>query len=174
MTSDPVDQPLGVDSREFRRVVGRFATGITVITATYEGVDHAMTANSFTSLSLDPLLVLFCCEKASRLHRAVMETDFWAVSVLSVRQRQVAQWFATRDRPLERQFAGVPHHRGPASGSILLSEAIATLECRTTGRYEGGDHTIVLGEVVAVGTPRPDAEPLLYYGGTYREFPPED
>lgn len=170
MTTEPVDPAQGVDPLRYRRVVGRFSTGITVVTAAHDGIDYAMTVNSFTSVSLDPVQALFCCEKASRLHRAIVAGSDWAVSVLSVDQRDVAQWFATRGRPIEGQFRRVPHHRGSASGALLLSEAIATLECRTVAMHPAGDHTVVLGEVLEVGTPRPDGLPLLYYRGDYTGF----
>jgi flavin reductase (DIM6/NTAB) family NADH-FMN oxidoreductase RutF len=173
VTSEPVDrEERGVDPLRYRRVVGRFATGIAVVTAAHDGADYAMTVNSFTSVSLDPVQVLFCCEEASRLHRAITAGSDWAVSVLSADQREAAQWFATRGRPLEGQFRRVAHHRGAASGAIVLSEAIATLECRTVAMHPAGDHTIVLGEVIAVATPRPEGEPLLYFRGQYSEFGP--
>jgi flavin reductase (DIM6/NTAB) family NADH-FMN oxidoreductase RutF len=170
VTIEPVDPEPGVDPLRYRRVVGRFATGITVVTASSAGVDYAMTVNSFTSVSLDPVQVLFCCERASRLHQAIEAGSDWAVSVLSAEQRDVAQWFATRGRPLEGQFRRFPHSRGAVSGAIVLDEAIATLECRTVATPEAGDHTVVLGEVLSVATPRPDAAPLLYYRGDYTEF----
>lgn len=170
MSTDPVDEGLGVDPFDYRRVIGRFATGITVVTTCAAGVDHAMTVNSLTSVSLDPVLLLFCCEKVARFHEAVTAAGAWGVSVLGHDQARLAEWFATRGRPLEGQFDGVPHHRGLASHALLLSDAIATLECRTVAAYDGGDHTIVVGEVLEVATPRPEAPPLLYYQGQYQRF----
>jgi flavin reductase (DIM6/NTAB) family NADH-FMN oxidoreductase RutF len=170
VTTDPVDPAPGVDPLDYRRVVGRFTTGVTVVTAAYDGVDYAMTVSSFASVSLDPLLLLFCCEKTSRLHRAILGGADWAVSVLSADQRDVAQWFATRGRPLDGQFRRVPHRRAATSGAVILTDAIATIECRTTGTHDAGDHTVVIGEVLAVDTPRPDGQPLLYFRGKYSEF----
>jgi flavin reductase (DIM6/NTAB) family NADH-FMN oxidoreductase RutF len=168
VSSVPVpDEPVGVDPLGYRRAMGRFATGITVVTTCDAGVDHAMTVNSLASVSLDPLRLLFCCEKVARFHAAVSASGAWAVSVLGADQEPVARWFAKRGRPLESQFAGVPHRRGAASGALLLTDAIATVECRTVAAYDGGDHTIILGEILAVSMPRPQAPPLLHYDSGY-------
>ncbi|MDH4016127.1 MAG: flavin reductase family protein, partial [Actinomycetota bacterium] len=85
----------------FRRATGRYATGIAVITTRADGLDHAMTANSFTSVSLDPLLALVCVERDSRFHSAVLAAGTWAVSFLPEGQEATARWFATRGRPLD-------------------------------------------------------------------------
>lgn len=161
----------GVDPRAFRKVVGRFATGVTVVTTVVDGADHAMTVNSFTSVSLDPVLVLFCAEKASRFHGAVLLSGTWGVSVLADDSADVSAWFASRGRPLRGQLAGFRYERGQATGAALFSDALATLECRTTAVHDAGDHSIVLGEVLAAAVPRRDARPLLYYEGRYRSLP---
>lgn len=168
MTAAVPSSPLSAS--EFRHAVGRFATGVTVVGTVDDDVRYGMTVNSFTSVSLDPLLVLFCCEKISRFHPAVLSSGRWAVSVLGVEQADASQWFATRGRPFEGQFDGWPHHRGTASGALVLDEAIGVVECVTVASYDGGDHTIVLGEVVAVSEPRGGGEPLLYYEGTYHRM----
>jgi flavin reductase (DIM6/NTAB) family NADH-FMN oxidoreductase RutF len=162
--ADAVPEP---DPDVFRRVVGRFATGVTVVTTRADGLDHAMTASAFTSVSLEPVLVLVCVEKEARFHDAVTAAGTWAVSVLSEFGRPASQWFATRGRPLHGQLDRYPHHRGPVTGSVLLDDALATLECRTYGIHDGGDHSIVVGEVLFVGTPRPESRPLVYYRGRY-------
>lgn len=155
---------------EFRHSLGRYATGVTVVTCTVGGVDHAMTANSFTSVSLDPLLVLVCVERDTRFHEAVVESGRWAVSVLAQDQRRHAVWFATRGRPLEGQFLQVPHVRGPLTDAPLLTGAVATLEVRSVGLHEAGDHDILVGEVVALGPVDDSKAPLLYFGSRYREL----
>jgi flavin reductase len=150
----------------FRRTVGRYATGVTVVSTVVDGVDHAMTSNSFTSVSLDPLLVLFCVERESRFYEAVEASGRWGVSVLAESGRRHAQWFATRGRPLEGQFGAVPHHHG-RSGVLLLDDAIAWLECQTTQFIPAGDHAIVVGEVTNI-PPMPDlANPLVYWTSQY-------
>lgn len=161
--------PAPVDPAEFRRVVGRFATGVTIVSTVVDGVDHAMTVNAFTSVSLKPLLVLFCAEKVARFHDAVLRSGQWAVSVLPENAQELSAWFATRGRPLgDGRLSEHPFKRGPHTGAPILTEAVASLECRTHAVHEGGDHSIIVGEVLAVDTPDLDARPLLFYEGRYR------
>ena len=159
-----------LDALEYRRVVGRFATGVTVITTVLGGEQHAMTCNSFTSVSLEPVLVLFCAEKIARFHDAVLEAGSWAVSVLGAEQEAVSRHFALRGRPLDGQFAQFPHTFGPITGAVVLDGALASLECRTVSTTDAGDHTVVIGEVLGLGVPDPTGSPLLYYEGRYRAF----
>lgn len=157
-----------VDIDAFRDALGRFVSGITVVTTrSADGTDHAMTANAFTSVSLDPFLVLVCVERIARFHEAVLESGRWAVSVLGENAIEASNWFATRGRPLAGQLSGFPFTRGEQSGAALLADALATIECRTTGVYDGGDHDIVLGEVLSVAVPQPDDRPLVYFQGKY-------
>lgn len=160
-----------LDQLAYRRVVGRFATGVTVVTSSLDGELHAMTANSFTSVSLDPVLVLFCAEKIARFHDVVLETGTWAVSVLARQHEEASRRFAVRGRPLDDQFSGLPYSLGPVTGAPVLDGALAALECRTVSTLEAGDHTVVLGEVLSVELPASDAEPLLYFEGSYRILP---
>lgn len=162
---DPVDE--GV----FRRAMGRFVTGVTIVATADRGHDHAMTANAFTSVSLDPLLVLVCVEQEARFHEAIEAAGVWSVSVLDDSARGVADWLATRGRPLHGQLDRVPHHRGPHTGIALLDQSLATLECRTTALHPGGDHTVVIGEVVGVHLVESDAAALVYYRGGYGRLP---
>jgi flavin reductase (DIM6/NTAB) family NADH-FMN oxidoreductase RutF len=162
----------GVDPEEYRRVAGRFATGITVVTTVVDGVAHAMTVNAFTSVSLDPVLVLFCPEKLARFHDAVLATGLWAVSVLGEEAKDASRWFATRGREPKGQFDGWESDPGPHTGAPILRHAIATLECRTHAVHDGGDHSIVVGEVLGVGRPAPGGSPLLYYDGDYHRVRP--
>jgi flavin reductase (DIM6/NTAB) family NADH-FMN oxidoreductase RutF len=159
-----------VDSAEFRRVAGRFATGIAVVTTSLDGIGHAMTVTAFTSVSLDPLLVLFCAEKIARFHDAVLGAGTWAVSMLDEESEKTARWLATRGRPLDDQLAAIRHHPGPRTGAPILDDALGAMECRTTAVHDGGDHTIVVGEVIGVSEPRPGGGPLLHYGGGYRRL----
>lgn len=164
---------VGVDPDAYRRVIGRFATGIAVVTTRADGIDHAMTVNSLTSVSLDPVLVLFCAEKVARFHGAVLTTGRWAVSILGEGAETTSRWFASRGRRLDDQLAATPFTRGEITGAAVLSDAIGVLECRTRAVYDGGDHTIVLGDVLsAVGGDGP-VRPLLHYGGTYRSLAPD-
>ncbi|GGS65531.1 flavin reductase [Planobispora rosea] len=157
-----------VDRDAYRRAVGRFATGVAIVTTRLGGTDYAMTVNSFASVSLDPLLALFCVEKIARFHGAVLSAGVWGVSVLRDTAEDASRFFAHRGRPIEGRLKGHPHHHGRL-GVALFDDALATVECRTAAVHDGGDHSIVVGEVVAVATPA-DGSPLLYHEGRYRRL----
>lgn len=156
-----------VDTGAFRKAMGRFPTGVTVVTTTHAGLDHAMTANSFTSVSLEPPLVLFCVEREARFHEAVEAAGVWSVNVLDDSARAVAAWLATRGRPLHGQLERLAHRRGPLTGTALLDQSLATLECRTVALHPGGDHTIFVGEVLGLELAESGAGALVYYRGQY-------
>jgi flavin reductase (DIM6/NTAB) family NADH-FMN oxidoreductase RutF len=164
---------MAVDPPEFRRAAGRLPTGILVVGTTLDGIDHAMTVSAFSSVSLEPLLVLFCAEKIARFHDTVLAAGFWSVSVLGDDGEKTARWLATRGRPLESQLDGIDHHAGPVTGAPLLDGALSTLECRTTAVYDGGDHSIIVGEVVAVAAAADGRGPLIHHQGQYRSLAPE-
>jgi flavin reductase (DIM6/NTAB) family NADH-FMN oxidoreductase RutF len=147
--------------------MGRFASGVTVVTTRVGEIDHAMTANAFTSVSLEPMLVLVCVELEARFHDAVIETEQWGVSILDGSARAASEWLSTRGRPLHGQLDRVPHHYGQITGAALLDQSLATMECRTVASYPGGDHTIVLGEVLAVATRDSDDGGLIHFRGRY-------
>lgn len=155
---------------DFRRALAQYATGITVVTTRANGVDHAMTANSFTSVSLDPMLVLVCVERSVRFHDAVLSSGLWAVSVLGGDDREAAEWFALRGRPLTGQLERFPHTRGPLTNAAVLSTALASLEVRTTAIHDGGDHDIVVGEVLSLARAAEKGRPLLYFDSGYHEL----
>ena len=140
-----------IEPEDFRAVMGRFATGITIVSTVQDGVAHAMTANAFTSVSLDPPLVLVCVDKAARIHDAIRACGSWGVSVLAGDQRAIAERFARSGRDLLTQFDGVASVPGPKTGCPLITGALSWLECRTWASYDGGDHTIVVGEVLSLG-----------------------
>ena len=168
MTSEPSGS---VAPAEFRTALGRFASGITIMSTLQGGVAHAMTASAFTSVSLDPPLVLVCVDKGVRMHDAVLECGYWAVSVLADSHRELAERFAKSGRDLYSQFDGVATAAGPKTGCPLIEGALSWLECRTWATYDGGDHTIVVGEVLSLGAGEPaDPAALIYYAGQYREL----
>ena len=157
---------------EFRAALGQFASGITIMSTLQKGVAHAMTANAFTSVSLDPPLVLVCVDKGVRMHDAVLECGYWAVSVLSGEQQPIADRFARSGRDLYSQFDGIGTTAGPKTGCPLIDGSLSWLECRTWATYDGGDHTIVVGEVLSLGTGEPsDRSTLIYHASHYRELP---
>lgn len=160
-------QPNGVDPWEFRRVVGRFATGVTVATTVADGVPHGMTVNSLTSVSLDPVLVLICVDRDARFLPPLVQSGQWAVSVLGEDMAALSNSFARRPAPEADQFAGVAVRPGPVTGAPVFEGALAVLECRTWATYDGGDHVIVVGEVLSLDA-TDDGDPLVYYEGGYR------
>jgi flavin reductase (DIM6/NTAB) family NADH-FMN oxidoreductase RutF len=159
-----------VEPAVFRRTAGRFPTGICIVTSRDAGIDHAMTVNSFSSVSLEPPLVLICVEIEARFHDAVLAAGVWGVSILDGDGRPVADWLASRGRPLHGQLDRVPHHRGPATGLPLLDAATATLECRTQAVYPGGDHSIVVGEVISANVSEAAETALIYHRGAYKRI----
>jgi flavin reductase len=160
-----------LSGEEFRRTVGMFATGVTVVSTNVEGVVHGMTANAFSSVSLDPLLVLVCVDRTAGLHALLPQAQGFAVTILAAEQERLSAWFASGDRPAgQDQFEQVAWDAAPVTGSPVLCDGVAYVDCRVSQRHEGGDHSIFLGEVVDLGVLRPDADPLLYYGGRYRRL----
>ncbi|MFA7322799.1 MAG: flavin reductase family protein [Candidatus Nanopelagicales bacterium] len=159
-----------VNAEAFRSTTGRYATGVAIVTATVDGVDHAMTTNSFTSLSLDPLLVLFCVERDSRFHEAITAASSFSVSVLPQGAERIAKWFAVRGRPLIEQFVDVPHARGE-QGSPLISDALCWIECQISQIIIAGDHDIVIGSVNRLFIAEEDEAPLIFWKGRFRSLP---
>jgi flavin reductase (DIM6/NTAB) family NADH-FMN oxidoreductase RutF len=166
VTAGHLEPYLEPSSDVYRLAVGRLATGVTVVTSRLGAVDHAMTANALTSVSLEPLLVLVCVEREARFHDAIVESGIWGVSILPATARAAADWLATRGRPLHGQLDRVATHRG-VTGVALLDEALSTLECETEEAYPGGDHTIVVGRVRAVEISDRAGDALVYYRGRY-------
>lgn len=156
---------MSFDTTGFRRAMGQFATGITVVTGRDpEGRPFGLTVNSFTSVSLEPPLVLFCLGTRSELNALLGLTKMYGVSVLSEEQEAWSTRFAT---PGADRFAGVETVDG-AHGLPLVPGALAWLECRVADVVGGGDHSIYLGEVLSLEV-RP-GRPLLYHGSAYRRL----
>ncbi|MCK9893700.1 flavin reductase family protein [Frankia sp. AgB32] len=154
---------------EFRQAVGRFATGVTVL-STLAGERHlGMTANSFVSVSLDPLLVLASVRRDARFHDPLLAAGVWGVSVLAADMSEASRFFAKRAHDLPDPFARWAHAIGPETGVVLLDGALSVFECRTVATHPGGDHTLVIGEVVFLDRRHEDAGPLVFYQGDYVE-----
>ncbi|MFF5448198.1 flavin reductase family protein [Streptomyces sp. NPDC012888] len=163
----------GVSNEEFRAAMSRLAAGVVLVTAQEPpfGEDVGMTATAFMSVSLDPPLVLVSLREGSRMDDLLAEQPLWAVSVLAEDQRQVAARFAMKGRISDRLlFADLPYARGELSGAPLVGGALATLECRTESRTPAGDHTLVVGRVLAASAPSAATGPLTYYRGGYRHL----
>ncbi len=149
----------------FRAVMGRFATGVTVITASGARGPVGMTANAVCSLSLDPLLLLVCFDNAARTLSVVRETGRFGVTVLAAGQEPLARVFASK-APEDEKFAGVEHHLH--DGIPVLAGAHAWVACRLEELMPGGDHTIGLGAPTAIE--EGEGEPLVWHRGRYGRF----
>ena len=162
-----------VDAGAFREAMGSFPTGVTVVTvASDDGSMHGITVNSFSSVSLDPMLVLVCLNEASRAVGLIERAGAFVVNVLSAEQRDVSRWFANQYRPAgSKMFDGVPFEPG-VTGCPVLVDAAASFDCRLRQSHRAGDHLIVLGEVVAL-VHRPQLEPLIFHGGSYKSLTQE-
>ena len=156
-----------VDDAAFRAALGRFASGVTVVSTNVDGVDHAMTASAFTSVSLTPPRVLVCVDHRNRFHQAVSNAGFWAVSILAEQNEDASTWFAHRGRPLEDQFADIPSRPAVAVNARLVDGALAWLECETWRTYDGIDHSIMVGTVCHAEVNESLDDPLLYYRSHY-------
>ncbi|MFI5929080.1 flavin reductase family protein [Micromonospora sp. NPDC051543] len=166
MNSDAIPDPDLTDVVTLRRAFGTFATGVTVVTVGGELV-HGMTANSFTSVSLEPPLVLVCVERQAVMHRSLMGVGTFGVSVLAADQEHIARYFASRGRPLgPAQFDEVDWRPGRVTGAPLLDGALTRFECRLLRCYDGGDHSIFLGAVLSLER-CVDAEALLFLNGRF-------
>jgi flavin reductase (DIM6/NTAB) family NADH-FMN oxidoreductase RutF len=152
-----------MDDRLFRNVMGKFATGVTVITTEIDGSIHGMTANAFMSVSLNPKLVLISIgEKAKMLDR-IKKSKTYAVSFLAENQKEISMQFAGQIKEnREAEFDWL-------NGMPVIKGAIASLTCNVVAEYEAGDHTLFIGEVTDVHF-QEDAEPLIFFQGKYREL----
>jgi len=152
-----------IDTREFRQTVGQFATGVTVIAAEIEGAVHALTANSFTSLSLDPPLVLFCVGRGTKTGQLIHVGTRFCVSILHEGQRDLSTYFGGGWKSgTPPPFAFVNWHDSPR-----LEGSAAALSCLVEAIHEGGDHWIVVGRVAAFQRREDGVAPLIFHSGRY-------
>jgi flavin reductase (DIM6/NTAB) family NADH-FMN oxidoreductase RutF len=157
---------MAIDPRELRNVMGNFATGVTIITTKdATGKPFGLTANAFSSLSLDPPLLLICVDKKVDCYACFEESKVFGVNFLSEGQDQLSTRFATKG--IEK-FEGVPYKLGKL-GVALLDGAVAHIECKLVNAYEGGDHTIYIGEIQNATVL--NDRPLLFFRGKYYKLP---
>lgn len=156
-----------LDAPTFRRVFGNFATGVTVVTTSVDGRLHGLTANSLTSVSLEPMLLLVCVDKAAHGHAEMERCSSFGVNILAAGQKDVSNLFAKTGEPQAGSLRGVAWRAGE-TGCPLIEGSMASFECLPHDRVEAGDHTVFLGRVVAGAVALEDAEPLLYFRGAYR------
>jgi flavin reductase (DIM6/NTAB) family NADH-FMN oxidoreductase RutF len=154
-----------LDGRTFRRVCGRFASGVTIATVLNENGDvHGMTASSFTSVSLSPPMVLICIGHGAGILEYFRRSRYFGINILNDCQRRLSDRFAGAGYD---RFEGVPWYAGQ-TGVPLLHDVLATLECSRNALVAAGDHDILIGEVISANCE--DGEPLVHFGSRYREL----
>jgi len=154
---------------EFRKAMGCFATGVTIVTVDLDGEVHGMTANAFASVSLDPLLLLVCVDRKARTHAHLHARQRFGINILSEDQRVISEYYARPVYSHERaeQEAGARFEH-TAQGTPVLQGALAYLECKLQSTEEAGDHTIFIAEVEDVVVR--EGEPLLFFHGKYSKI----
>jgi len=163
MTTGPVT------AVEFRQACGYFATGVTVITAERApGVVHGMTANSFASVSLEPLLVLVCVAENAQMLGIINQRRRFGVNVLKAGQQAISAFFAQPEQPTDAERALGVSFRWTPSGVPVLENTLARMVCNVVSTYVAGDHTIFLGEVAMLEVSNGD--PLVFFRGKYHDF----
>ncbi|HXM40761.1 MAG TPA: flavin reductase family protein [Bryobacteraceae bacterium] len=164
--SHPPEPPLSrIEKQQFRRICGKFASGITVVTVQdANGAAHGMTANSFTSVSLVPPLVLVCVDRSAIILEHFHISSHFGINILSASQRQLSDQFAGRGYD---RFQGVAWYAGQ-TGVPLLPDVLATLECSRWKVVTAGDHDLVIGEVLHANCQ--DGDPLVFYSSQYRSL----
>lgn len=159
-------QEMALNSAEFRKAMGCFATGVTIITVDLEGEVHGMTANAFASVSLDPLLVLVCVDHKTRTHAHLHAKKRFGINVLGQGQRAISEYYASPSRTHDRaEQEAVARFDRTGHGTPVLHGALAYLECRLHSAQDAGDHTIFIAEVEDVVMRGGD--PLLFFRGKY-------
>jgi len=157
---------MSVTPADFRKALGCFATGVTVITVDHGGEVHGMTANAFTSVSLDPLLVLVCVDLRARTHEHLRAKKRFGINVLAENQKAISEYYAKSSETHQHaEEAGARFDR-TSQGTPVLHGALAYLECRLHSAQDAGDHTIFIAAVEEVVVR--EGDPLLYFRGKYR------
>lgn len=154
---------------DYRRTLGTFATGVTVVTFSHGGKDHGITVNSFASLSLDPPLVLWNCDVSAASHDLLPEAGHYAVNVLTEEQEWLSNRFAGEHKEMDDPFEDVDVRRGE-TGAPIIEGSLSYVDCTLEETYAGGDHTILVGRIEDLGVEEGDADPLVFYEGKYRSL----
>ncbi len=164
----PSSKPASSDpSRALRGALGRYSTGVAIVTTlTEDGRHTGVTVNSFSSVSLEPPLVLFSLLRSATIYAVFERARGFNVNVLSQKQKLVSNRFT---RPGSLVWDDIVHHRG-ANGCAVLTESLAWFECERYTDYDGGDHAILVGRVTSFGTSGEEQAPLVFYRGNYGSF----
>jgi flavin reductase (DIM6/NTAB) family NADH-FMN oxidoreductase RutF len=158
---------MSIEKDLFRRVMGSFASGVTVVTVKADDGQEptGFTANAVSSLSIEPRMLLVCVNDRSSTLALIEQAGYFVVNILSARQQEIAQQFATRR---DNRFEGIRWRPGHETGAPVLDGSLAYAECKLTGTARGGDHVILMGEILAGDAN--EAEPLLYFRGRYGTY----
>jgi len=159
-----------LDARRFRDTLGMFATGVAVVVARASDTIHAMTVNAVSSVSLDPMLVLFCPGQATRLAQQVQQISGFTLNFLRREQQALSTYFAGG----WREATPPPYRFVPSRSALRLEGSLASIDCEIERVMDGGDHWLVLGRVVHVHTGVQLHDPLLFYKGKYRGMDSSD
>jgi flavin reductase (DIM6/NTAB) family NADH-FMN oxidoreductase RutF len=157
-----------LDKASFRYAMGHFPSGVTVMTTNAGGRLHGMTVSAFASVSLEPLLILVNVERSTLMHQLVLESRAFAINILGKRSESTARYFADNARLAAPEFREGSSRLG-STGSPILNEATGYLEATVHGTHQAGDHTIIVGQVVALQIST-EEEPLVYYRSGYRSL----
>lgn len=156
---------MSLEPDAFRAVMGRFACGVTVVTATdATGADHGMTVSAFASVSLEPPLVVVCIDKTASMHDVITNAEYFAINVLAASQEALARRFADTGG---QKFEGVGYTRGE-TGAPILNDVLAQIECKRVSSTETGDHALIIAETISASVL--DVRPLLYYRGGFTQL----
>lgn len=158
---------MAIEPAEFRRVLGHLPTGVTVVATRSPEGPVGLTANAVTAVSLAPPLILVCIDRSSATHDPLLSAASFSVNVLDGGQERLARRFSETEGG--DKFVGIAH-RSVTTGAPVLEDALAWLDCSVWARYPGGDHTIVVGEVLSADAR--DGAPLVFYRGGYGRFAP--
>lgn len=157
---------MAIDPESFRTALAQWASGVTIVTSIHNGQRVGITASSFSSLSLEPPRVLICVAKRLYTHQVILESQVFAVNILSTTQQEWGMRFAGMVPEMSDRFAGIDTFTAE-TGSPLLPGVLSWLDCRLVAAHDGGDHSIFVGEVVAAETMEAD-EPILYFKRQWR------
>ncbi len=158
-----------ITDQALRKMRALFASGVTVVTTVHEGQLRGVTVSAFSAVSLNPPLVLICLANESESKDWIAESGVFAVSILSDEQEFLSERFAARAPIVNARFEGVPYHTA-STGSPILADSLAWYDCRVEALHDGGDHTIFIGHIEAVGFGAESKSPLVYFANRYQRL----
>lgn len=162
---------MAIDPLDFRQVMSQFTTGVTVVTTRVGQAVHGLTVNAFCSVSCEPPLLLVCIHNDAYSREVILRSECFAVNILSQEQEDVARRFSTAALNADERLGDL-QYRNAVTGAPVFKGVVAWLDCRLEAAYPAGDHTIFLGEVLAIGR-RDDLDPLVFFRSQYRQYDKE-